>query len=165
MGARMSHGYKVIVIVTIFAGLALFVLFWNLSAPYEVSKKIWLPQNHSIVNLMQGKHIKEIIRVVPSGTLLWLDFDEYKKQLADVKGTVVIGGGEIYYFAKTDEGVTFASEVSYRDPWQGGNILSIAKNGTMRLYRERNIPLLMVALAVNIFALLFCVSKRKSMRV
>lgn len=139
MGASMRHRNKVVIIAAMVVGLALIVLFWNWSAPYEVSKKIWLPQNHSIVNLMQGKHIKEIIRVVPSGTLLWLDFDDYKKQLADVKGTVVVGNGEVYYFVKTDEGVTFASEVSYRNPWRGGCLLSIAKDGTIQVGRERNI--------------------------
>lgn len=169
MGARMSHGYKVTVIVTMFAGLALFVLFWNLSAPYKVSKKIWLPQSYSIANLTQGKHIKKIMRVVPSGTLLWLPLDEYKKQLADVKGTVVIGDGEIYYFFKTDEGITFASEVSYRDVWRGSDLLSIAKDGTIQLGRERNIIAfglysLLAVLALVILGNVFSRTERRCMR-
>lgn len=140
MKARIKHWTLLMVSLVVCIGGIGF--FWHISKPYEVSKKIWLPENYSIVNLVDNEYITKMTHVEPSGTLMWLTPGAYKQKFSGAKTSVAIQeNGVVNYIAKV-KGETWASKRDYGEPphslTKGNKVVEIIGDGTIKLHVDRN---------------------------
>jgi hypothetical protein len=106
----MKRGLLLIgMILVIFLWIAALVGATRQSANTTIQKKIWLPDIYQIANYVNG-NFAAIQEVKPSGTLLYLPFDDFKNQFVKTPVTIIIQeDGKVYYIAKK-EGLSYATK-------------------------------------------------------
>ncbi len=117
----------------IWLALALISLFPIIffSIPYEEVKNIWIPQEASIVNLVDGNFVN-ISEVSLSGTAVFVPLQGYESGLAanpKAENSVIIldSGRRVYYLTKIDR-KTYVAKMSFYSLsfWVEGSIRSFS---------------------------------------
>lgn len=80
--------------------------------PYETTEKIWMPEEYSMVNQVDGRYMP-VENVYLSGTAVHVPFEDFKENFSSKKINVIIRTDGTVYYIVEQTGRKFFAKVSY----------------------------------------------------
>lgn len=112
------------------------------SSPYNTSVNIWLPENHSIGNLVDGAYVP-INFIKPSGTLVHIPFEAYERRFADKEGSIIVAqDGTACFIAKVGN-IAYVTYLYYiadkgRSFFKEREVYTLNSEGTLGIHHYRS---------------------------
>jgi len=104
----------VLVFVVLVVGLSArsIILVKDRYKPYKTTEKIWMPEEYSIVNQVDGRYTP-IQSVYLSGTAVFVPFKAFKENFSGKKTNVIIQTDGMVYYIVEQTGRKFFAKESY----------------------------------------------------
>jgi len=112
----MEKSLKAGIVVGIILAIVSLSAIGYSSAPFEVTKEVWLPEKYSWAN-----NRLPVEQVFLSGTAVTISLDEYKQRFSEAENTLILSSGidvTIYYLTK-QEGITYCAMERYGCRYSG----------------------------------------------